>query len=45
MPTGYEAFSTFTPVTTRPSRMSAAAPTRNFEYGAYAACDATAAAS
>ena len=31
MPSGYEAFSTFTPVTTRPSRRSAAAPTRKFE--------------
>jgi hypothetical protein len=33
-PIGYDAFSTFTPVTTRPSRRSAAAPTKNSEYGA-----------
>jgi hypothetical protein len=32
----YEAFSTLQPVMIRPSSTSAAAPTLNFEYGAYA---------
>ena len=32
----YEAFSTLQPVTTRPSSVSAAAPTGKPEYGAYA---------
>ena len=34
--TPYAAFSTLQPVTTRPSSTSAAAPTGNCEYGAYA---------
>ena len=36
IPSGYAAFSTFTPSNTRRSRASTAAPTKYFEYGAYA---------
>ena len=38
MPSGYAAFSTLTPSITRPSLVRTAAPTWNFEYGAYARC-------
>jgi len=40
----YDAFSTLHPEMMRPSSMSAAAPTRNFEYGAYECCCAARAA-
>jgi hypothetical protein len=40
----YEAFSTLQPTITRPSSTSAAAPTGNSEYGAYARCIAATAA-
>ena len=33
-PSGYAAFSTFTPVNSRPSFVRTTAPTRYFEYGA-----------